>query len=101
MPKKRFSSEQIVTKLRQIEVLLAQGKALAVTCREAEISEQLRDECLNQEIFYSLKEAQVVVEEWRRHYNTRRPHSALGYRPPAPAAVLSTVERFAEPSSMQ
>ena len=47
---------------------------------------KLRDECLNGEIFYSLKEAQVVIEQWRVQYNTLRPHSALGYRPPAPAA---------------
>ena len=47
---------------------------------------KLRDECLNGEIFYSLKEAQVVIEKWRMDYNTKRPHSALGYRPPAPAA---------------
>jgi transposase InsO family protein len=47
---------------------------------------KLRDESLNGEIFYSLKEAQVVIEHWRVEYNTRRPHSALGYRPPAPAA---------------
>jgi transposase InsO family protein len=47
---------------------------------------KLRDECLNGEIFYSLKEAQIVIEKWRVEYNTRRPHSALGYRPPAPAA---------------
>jgi putative transposase len=47
---------------------------------------KLRDECLNGEIFYSLKEAQVVIEKWRVEYNTMRPHSALGYRPPAPAA---------------
>ncbi len=47
---------------------------------------KLRDECLNWEIFYSLKEAQIVIEMWRVEYNTRRPHSALGYRPPAPAA---------------
>ena len=45
---------------------------------------KLRDECLNQKIFYSLKEAQVVVEQWRNEYNTIRPHSSLGYRPPAP-----------------
>ena len=45
---------------------------------------KLRDECLNQEIFYSLKEAQVVIEQWRNRYNTIRPHSSLGYRPPAP-----------------
>jgi transposase InsO family protein len=45
---------------------------------------KLRDECLNGEIFYSLKEATTVIEQWRKHYNTCRPHSSLGYRPPAP-----------------
>ena len=48
---------------------------------------KLRDELLNGEIFYTLEEAKVVIEGWRRHYNTVRPHSALGYRPPAPEAV--------------
>ena len=41
---------------------------------------KLRDEYLNGEIYYSLKEARVVVEQWREEYNTRRPHSALAYR---------------------
>ena len=50
---------------------------------------KLRDECLNGEIFYSLREAQVIVEMWRTHYNTRRPHSSLGYRPPAPRAWVT------------
>jgi transposase InsO family protein len=45
---------------------------------------KLRDELLNGGIFYSLKEAKVVIEQWRKHYNTKRPHSSLGYRPPAP-----------------
>ena len=45
---------------------------------------KLRDECLNGEIFYSLKEAIVVLEQWRNQYNTIRPHSSLNYRPPAP-----------------
>jgi transposase InsO family protein len=45
---------------------------------------KLRDELLNGEIFYSLKEARIVIEQWRNHYNTVRPHSSLGYRPPAP-----------------
>jgi putative transposase len=49
---------------------------------------KLRDELLNGEIFYTLKEAQIVIENWRRHYNTARPHSSLGYRPPAPAALV-------------
>ncbi len=61
MPRKRHTPEQIISKLR--------------------------DEMLNGEIFYSLKEAQVLIERWRHHYNTVRPHSALGYRPPAPQAI--------------
>ena len=48
---------------------------------------KFRDELLNGEIFYTLKEAQVIIERWRREYNTFRPHSALGYRPPAPETV--------------
>ncbi len=48
---------------------------------------KLRDELLNGEIFYTLKEAKILIEQWRVHYNTKRPHSALGYRPPAPAAI--------------
>jgi putative transposase len=48
---------------------------------------RMRDELLAREIFYSLKEAQVMIEAWRQHYNTIRPHSSLGYRPPAPAAI--------------
>ena len=52
---------------------------------------KLRDECLNGEIFYSLKEAQIVIESWRVEYNTERPHSALGYRPPAPVAAFRPV----------
>ena len=78
MTRKRLAAEQIVTKLRQIEVLQAQGKTIAVACKEAVTTEQLRDECLNADIFYSLKEAQVVIEKWRIHYNTERPHSSLG-----------------------
>ena len=50
---------------------------------------KLRDECLNGEIFYSLKAAQVVIEMWRKHYNTRRPHSSLGCRPPAPVTWVT------------
>ena len=47
---------------------------------------ELRDEFLNGEIFYSLKEVQVLAERWRVHYNTIRPHSSLGYHSPAPEA---------------
>ena len=49
---------------------------------------RLRDELLNGEIFYTLNEARTVIEQWRHHYNTKRPHSALGWKPPAPESVL-------------
>jgi putative transposase len=49
---------------------------------------RLRDELLNGEIFYSLKEVRVVTGWWRAHYNTIRPHSSLGYLPPAPEAII-------------
>ena len=48
---------------------------------------KLRDELLNGELFYTLREAQVLIERWRREYNAFRPHSSLGYQPPAPEAV--------------
>jgi len=47
---------------------------------------KLRDELLNGEIFDTLLEARVLTERWRREYNRYRPHSSLGYRPPAPEA---------------
>jgi len=50
---------------------------------------KLRDELLNGEIFYTVKEAKVLIESWRRHYNTVRPHSSLGYRPPAPETIAA------------
>ena len=49
---------------------------------------RLRDELLNGEIFYTLKETQVLIEAWRRHYNAVRPHGSLGYRPPAPETII-------------
>lgn len=49
---------------------------------------KLRDEMLNGEIFYSLNEAQILIEEWRHHFNTIRPHSSIGYQPPAPETIL-------------
>ncbi|WP_380052470.1 IS3 family transposase (plasmid) [Falsihalocynthiibacter sp. SS001] len=49
---------------------------------------RFRDELLNGESFYTLREAQIIIESWRKHYNTKRPHSALGYRPPAPETIV-------------
>ena len=42
---------------------------------------------MNSEIFYTLAEAKIVIEQWRKYYNTVRPHSSLGYRPPAPEVI--------------
>ncbi|WP_310620120.1 IS3 family transposase [Flexibacterium corallicola] len=54
---------------------------------------RMRDELLNGEIFYSLHEAQIIIERWRKHYNTKRPHSALGYRPPVPEVIIPIDQR--------
>ena len=54
---------------------------------------RFRDEFLNGEIFFSLHEARILIEQWRRHYNTVRPHSALGYRPPAPESFIPMDQR--------
>lgn len=60
---------------------------------------KLRDECLNVELFNDLLEAKILIERWRCHYNTVRPHTSLGYKPPAPETIIpadlaSTVWRF-------
>ena len=73
--------------------------SIAELCRREGIAQSLyyswskeiarfRDELLNGEIFYTLKEAQIIIEDWRSHYNTKRPHSALGSRPPAPETIV-------------
>ena len=88
--KKAHTPEEIVAKLRQVEVLAAQGKAVAEAVRAIGVTEQTyRDELLRAEVFNTLREAQVLIERWRKHYNTARPHSALGYRPPAPEVAMA------------
>ena len=62
---------------------------------------KLRDELLNGEIFYSLKEAKAVIGQWRSHYNAVRPHSSLGYRPPAPQAFSPVLPRLDRAAAMQ
>ena len=54
---------------------------------------RFRDELLNGELFYTLREAQILIEQWRVHYNTVRPHSSLGYRPPAPESIVPMDQR--------
>ena len=62
---------------------------------------KLRDQLLNGEIFYSLKEATIIIEQWPIHYNTRRPHSALGYKPPAPVTRAIKPTPINQPAIMQ
>jgi putative transposase len=52
---------------------------------------KLRDELLNREIFYTLEEAKILIEKWRKEYNQVRPHSSLVYRPPAPETVQTNL----------
>ena len=68
---------------------------------------RLRDELLDAEIFYTVREAQIVIESWRRHFNTIRPHEKLGYKPPAPevfvpafAAWPAALRRPAPPATL-
>ena len=84
MARKRYTAEEIICHLRTVEIETGKGLGIADACRKLGITEQFRDELLNGELFYTLHEAQVLVERWRRQYNTQRPHSALDYRPPAP-----------------
>ena len=62
---------------------------------------KLRDECLRQQIFYSLREAQVVIGLWQNTYNRVRPHSTLDYRPPAPVSFPSLAFRLPMATAMQ
>ncbi|WP_279596419.1 phage tail tip lysozyme [Methylobacterium sp. J-001] len=62
---------------------------------------KLRDECLRQEIFYSLKEAQIVIGLWQNTYNRVRPHASLGYRPPSPLSFLDLAFRLPTGATMQ
>ena len=54
---------------------------------------KLRDELLDREVFNTLEEAKVLIEQWRKEYNLIRPHSSLGYQPPAPEAILASITR--------
>ena len=62
---------------------------------------KLRDECLRQEIFYSRKEAQIVIGLWQSTHNCVRPHSSLGYRPPAPVSYPDLAFRLPMAATMQ
>src|SRR6187455_2859894 len=69
---------------RPISNLTAHGR----TAMSNRSMRRLRDELLDGEIFYTLREAKIVIESWRRHYNAIRPHASLGYRAPAPEVFV-------------
>ena len=121
-----YTPEQLINKLRETEIHINRGIAIAEASRLKKLvadlsldkairrwlnragvkmlfiepgspwengyiesfNGKLRDELLNWEIFTTLAEAKVLIEQWRREYNQMRPHSALGYRPPAPEAII-------------
>ena len=70
MASKRHTPEEIVAKLRQVDVLTSQGSTVADAVRQIGVTEV------------------ILIESWRRHYKTVRPHASLGYRPPAPEVFL-------------
>ena len=61
------------------------------------VNARLRDELLDGEIFHSLAEARIIIENWRRHYNTVRPHGSLAYKPPAPEVFVPAMAARAAP----
>ena len=109
--------EQIIGKLREVDVLVQQGHAVREAVRRIGVSDhtygvkamfiepgspwengyvesfngKFRDELLNREVFSTLTEARILIEWWRKEYNQVRPHSSLGYRPPAPQTILPTM----------
>ncbi len=85
MATKRYTAEQIISKLREAEILLAKGISVSQASKQIGAVEQtLGDEVLKREIFYTLEEAKIIIEMWRNEYNQIRPHSSLGYRSPVP-----------------
>ena len=100
MSKKRHTPEQIISKLREAEI--SRAKRACGLYAHRDIITELRDELLNLERFDTLHEAKVLVERWRHIYNRIRPHSSLGYRPPASETKEPWPPGFAplRPSSM-
>jgi hypothetical protein len=70
-----------------VEISIRSHRRRGVRTAEAKKLRSSAEEVLKREIFFTLREAQVLIEQWRREYNTIRPHSSLGYRPPAPEAI--------------
>jgi len=79
MKQKRYTTEQIIRILRQSD----SGQTIESICREQKsFHSRLRDECLDREVLFNVREAQVVLEDFRQQYNWHRPHSKLSYKSP-------------------
>jgi transposase InsO family protein len=87
MPKKRYTPEEIIQHLRTVELDTGKGLACSTPAGSSASPSKMRDQLLNGELFYTLKEAQIIIERWRIHYNTVRPHSSIGGQPPAPETI--------------
>ena len=64
------------------------GKGMTQGMDTEVFNSSVMDELLNGEVFYTLQKTEIIIEQWRKHYNTVRPHSALGYHPPAPQTIV-------------
>ena len=78
MPGKGHSPEQVLNKLRQVEVAVAGGKSVGAAVREIGVTDH-------------------TYYRWRREYNTIRPHSSLGYRPPVPETIMPRLQLVSNP----
>jgi transposase InsO family protein len=88
MPRKRYTPEEILQHLRTVELDTGKGLAVLDACRKLGITEQTyRAQFLDGELFYTLKEAQIMTERWRRHYDTVRSHGSLRGQPPVPETI--------------
>lgn len=83
-------SNDVIDQLFQLFVLRGIPEHLRSDNGTESFNGKLRDELLNREIFSTLTEAKVLIEQWRKEYNQIRPHSSLGYRPMAPEAMMAT-----------
>ena len=88
MAKKRYSAEQIIQLLREVEIHTSEGKTISQASRQIGVTEQTQGRVAQWRNLYQPKGDPNTTEKWRREYNEFRPHSALNYKPPVPSAIL-------------
>jgi len=86
MPRKRYTPEDIKIYGR-LSLKLAKAWRCSTPVGSSALPNKMREQFLNGELSSTLKEAQILTERWRIHYNTIRPHSSLGGQPPAPETI--------------